>query len=155
LSGLACLQQPAVDPARLAHYRRTGDWAGAMTETLPDLMRLGDVLGRLRGVIGRTALLQHLARVPVFAGGPTHGRGGRRYVFTPDQYRRLVESLSCPSELSAAAVAHCSMSAAPSAARAFTNARALAMQLLQKPTEPTVRPNSGSVASTGRGQSSH
>jgi hypothetical protein len=40
--------------------------------------------------------LQHLANVPIFAGGPTHGRCGRRYVFTPAQYGRLVESLSCP-----------------------------------------------------------
>ena len=63
---------------------------------LPDLMDLRDVLVRLRGKIGRTALLEHLAAYPVFAGEPTHGRLGRRYRFTPDQYVRLVESLAKP-----------------------------------------------------------
>ena len=43
---------------------------------LPDLMSLADVLKRLDGVIGRTALLRHLADVPMFAGGPTHSRMG-------------------------------------------------------------------------------
>ena len=39
---------------------------------MPDpLHTLADVLARYHGRIGRTALLRHLAAVPVYAGGPT------------------------------------------------------------------------------------
>ncbi len=56
-----------------------------MADPVPELQTLPEVLDRLRGKIGRTGLLAHLEAVPVFAGGPTHGRHGRRYMFTADQ----------------------------------------------------------------------
>jgi len=105
---------------------------------LPDLMTLAHVLARLKGVIGRTALLQHLQGVPVFNGGPTHGRLGRtvpadlkrphktdadhrRYVFTPDQYRRLIASLAAPP----LGVPPAAVPALPSADRAYERVLAL------------------------------
>ena len=58
------------------------------------LIKLADVLDRQRGVIGRAALLQRPADAPMFAGGPTLGRFGCRYVFTPAQYGRLIARFS-------------------------------------------------------------
>jgi len=67
-----------------------------MQADLPELMTLRDVLKRLKGKVGRTALLAHLAKVPTFFGDPTHGRLGRRYLFTAAQYRTLIASLAAP-----------------------------------------------------------
>ena len=103
-----------------------------MTEgpDLPDLMTLNDVLARLRGKIGRTTLLQHLATVPVYAGKPTHGRLGRRFRFTQAQYANLVESLAVPPPPRAPNGA---MPAFPSEDRAYERVQALTAKLLRKP----------------------
>lgn len=71
-----------------------------MTEQLPgavpDLMTLLDVLARLKGKVGRTALLKHLKSVPEYGGGATYGRCGRKYYFTAAQYDRLIDSIAAP-----------------------------------------------------------
>jgi hypothetical protein len=101
-----------------------------MAEPLPDLMNLQQVLERLRGTVGRSRLLDHLAAFPMFAGGATHGRLGRKYVFSPEQYRRLVESLSQPRQPAAIRYPNAPL---PNADRAYASARALADRLLQNP----------------------
>ncbi|GCD48761.1 hypothetical protein SRCM100623_01723 [Acetobacter pasteurianus] len=58
-----------------------------MGETLPDLMTTKDVL---------TRLLEHLE----YNGGPTHRRWGKKFVFFPDDYQRLIESMKYPSNSS-------------------------------------------------------
>lgn len=71
-----------------------------MGKVLPDLMTLPDVLERLRGKIGRTRLLEHLRGCPEYNGGPTHRKWGKKFVFSPHDYRRLIESMECHSSLS-------------------------------------------------------
>lgn len=58
-----------------------------------ELLTFPDVLARLKGACGRTWLLNHLASVPEFDGGPTHRRVGRKIVFLPADFERLLESL--------------------------------------------------------------
>jgi hypothetical protein len=61
-----------------------------------DLMTMADVLERLKGRMGRTNLIAHLQAHPVYAGGPTHRKNGRKILFTQGDYGRLIESLACP-----------------------------------------------------------
>ena len=110
-------------------------------------MTLEAALEALRGVIGRTALLQHLRDVPLWHGKPTHGRNGRKYLFTAAQYATLLESFSCRSASSNVPEDRRSTSAAPSEAKAVSRAQALIDQILQRPT------GSSGKARSGNGQS--
>ena len=62
-------------------------------------MGLKEVLVRLKGLRGRTFLLDHLKAVPVYNGGATHRRWGNRFVFYEADFQRLLDSLEkCPSK---------------------------------------------------------
>lgn len=60
------------------------------------VLTLRQVLDQLRGLVGKTKLLQHLAEHPEHQGGPTHRRWGNRIVFYPEDLPRLRGSLECP-----------------------------------------------------------
>lgn len=123
-----------------------------MAETLPDLMRLSDVLKRLRGIVGRTYLLNHLRDYPEFNGQPTHRRIGGKLVVRAEDYPRLLESLECRSKSSNAKEGKRFTSVVPSAEKAFTNAQTLLTRNLQKLSGPKERRNSGRQASTANGR---
>lgn len=59
-------------------------------------MTMAEVLERLRGRMGRTNLIAHLKKHPVYAGGPTHRKNGRKVLFTEGDYGRLIDSLAAP-----------------------------------------------------------
>ena len=75
-----------------------------MGETLPDLMTLPDVLERLKGIVGRTFILQHLKEHPEHKGKPTHRRIGRRIIVYAEDLPRLLDSSECRSKPSNAPV---------------------------------------------------
>ena len=93
---------------------------------------------------GRTFLLEHLKRWPVYAGGPTHRKIGNRYLFYPDDLARLKESFAChASEAAGLALKSSpakepprSTSAAPSPDAQFTKAQAQIRRLLPKRSGP-------------------
>lgn len=64
-----------------------------MTDLFPTLLTLAQVLERMKGIVGRTYLLQHLRMVPEFEGRPTHRRVAGRIVFYPEDVRCLLASL--------------------------------------------------------------
>ncbi len=64
-----------------------------MTDPFPTLLTLAQVLERLKGIVGRTYLLQHLSCMPQFESHPTHRRIGRRIVFYPEDIQYLLASL--------------------------------------------------------------
>lgn len=64
----------------------------------PSLFTLADVVRQLRGAIGKTNLVRHLKAVPRFAGGPTHRKNGAKYLFTPEDVARIIESLAVASD---------------------------------------------------------
>lgn len=123
-----------------------------MGETLPDLMTLPDVLERLRGVVGRTYLLQHLRDHPEFNGKPTHRRIGGKLVVRAEDYPRLLESLECRSKSSNAKEGKRYTSVVPSAEKAFTNAQTLLTRNLQKLSAPKERRNSGRQVFMAKGR---
>lgn len=89
---------------------------------LGQVFTLREVLLELRGLVGKTKLLAHLAEHPEHQGGPTHRRWGNRIVFYPEDLPRLRGSLECPSRSSAGRARPCSTSAAPSEDKAFSRA---------------------------------
>lgn len=64
-----------------------------MTDSFPTLLTLAQALERLKGIVGRTYLLQHLRMVPEFEGRPTHRRMAGRIVFYPEDVQSLLTSL--------------------------------------------------------------
>jgi len=120
-----------------------------MPPDVPELMTLAEVLDRLRGKIARTALLEHLQAVPIFAGGPTHGRHGRRYLFTAAQYGRLVESLACPPAPGQYATRSRPTPAPPSESHSSTRARKLVDDLLRKPAHSARPPSAAQKSRRG------
>src|SRR5687768_13007784 len=56
-------------------------------------LTMREALERLKGVCGRSWLRNHLDSVPEFGGGPTHRRIGKKIVFLPADWLRLLESL--------------------------------------------------------------
>jgi hypothetical protein len=98
---------------------------------VPDFLTLREVLARLP--CGRTFLLGHLARHPMYGGAPTHRRIAGRIVFTEPDLARLMETFApCLSASSSAPEAPRSTFAAPSAEREFARAMALATKGLRK-----------------------
>ena len=57
------------------------------------LWSLADVLDRLGGRVGRTFLLQHIRRIPVYGGGPTHLRAGRKLLWRPADSTGFLKAL--------------------------------------------------------------
>ncbi len=125
-----------------------------MSDALPHILTLTDVLTYLHGRIGRTKLLEHLRDTPMHAGAPTHRRwGARRIVFYPDDVKRLIESLECPSKSSHVPVAITSISAEPSGEKAFSKALKHLTQLKQKNSGRTGKRSYGKKVSMERRQS--
>lgn len=119
---------------------------------IPKLLRVSDVLERLRGTIGRSKLLEHLKNYPEHNGAPTHRRIVGRIVFHPDDIIRLIDSLECHSKSSHAPAEKRSTYAVPSADKAYLSALALLTPTKQKRLEPNARQNSGLNPSTASGQ---
>lgn len=87
----------------------------------PKLMTFDQVLKNLQGIRGRTFLLDHLKNTPLHAGGPTHRRFGRRIVFYPEDYERLLQSLENQPEPVKDPARNSSSRAPPSAEKAYLN----------------------------------
>lgn len=121
-----------------------------MGEVLPDLMTLKDVLSRLHGTIKEKTLRKHLSETPIYGGGPTHRRWGRKFVFRNDDFKRLLDSLECRSKSSPAKIANISMSVEPSAEKAFLRAQELLTRNRRKHTGPKENMNSGRRVSLAR-----
>ncbi|ANA13388.1 hypothetical protein [Acetobacter oryzifermentans] len=96
-----------------------------MTDLFPTLLTLAQVLEHLKGIVGRTYLLQHLRMVPEFEGHPTHRRIGRRIVFYPADVQCLLSSLE---ERPERPLRHSHSSFEPSADKAYDKA----VKLLKK-----------------------
>jgi hypothetical protein len=85
---------------------------------VPALFDLAEALRRLR--CGRTFLLAHLTANPLHAGKPTHRRVGRRIMFTPDDFARLLETFTpAAAEPVEPAARGRAVAAPPSADRAY------------------------------------
>ena len=123
--------------------RRSWTWEVMMSEALPALMTLSDVLERLKGIVGRTFILQHLKEHPEHKGKPTHRRIGRRIIVYAEDFPRLLESLECRSKSSNAQAVKRSMCAEPSADRAYMKAQELITKSRQRLTEQREKRNSG------------
>lgn len=115
---------------------------------------LAEALESLKGVCGRTRLLDHLNTTPQFEGGPTHRRAGRKYVFYPDDLVRLRESL-CRSRSLPEKEARTSISAVPSEERLFLRVQELATRPSRKKSARNAKPNSGNVVSMAPNLSRH
>lgn len=59
---------------------------------------LRQVLEALKGVCGRSRLLEHLSQYPVYDGAPTHHRIGNKIVFFTEDLVVLKASLARPPE---------------------------------------------------------
>ncbi|MGO3517998.1 MAG: hypothetical protein ACTINM_05820 [Acetobacter cibinongensis] len=114
-----------------------------MAETLPDLMTISDVLSRLKGKIGRCRLVDHLKANPEYAGGPTHRRWGKKYLFSPGDYERLIESIECRSSSSRHQNQKTSTCAALSPGKAYLKARERLINGLQTKSGGKEKRNSG------------
>ncbi|WP_238331238.1 MULTISPECIES: hypothetical protein [Acetobacter] len=114
-----------------------------MGEALPDLMTTKDVLTRLNGRIGRTRLLEHLRKHPEYNGGPTHRRWGKKFVFSPDDYQRLIESMECPSSSSRSPTRKTFLSGGRSGVSEYWKVRAQQTAASQKNTGQKERRSSG------------
>lgn len=121
-----------------------------MGEVLPDLMTLKDVLLRLHGTIKEKTLRKHLSETPIYGGGPTHRRWGRKFVFRNDDFKRLLDSLECRSKSSPVKIVNISMSVEPSAEKAFLRAQELLTRNRRKRTELKESMNSGQRVSLAR-----
>ena len=64
-----------------------------MTDPFPTLLTLAQVMERLKGIVGRTYLLQHLSCMPQFERHPTHWRTGRRIAYHPEDIQYLLATL--------------------------------------------------------------
>ena len=114
-----------------------------MGDELSNLLMMKDLLLRLSGKIGETRLRKHLQETPVFAGGPTHRRWGKKIVFSGDDIERLLKSLECPSKLSVAPAANTFTSVEPSAEKAYLRAQALLTKSKPKHTGQNARRSFG------------
>lgn len=124
-----------------------------MSEALPAIMTLSDVLSHLQGRIGRTKLLSHLSVFPLHEGAPTHRRWGRKYIFHPDDYERLIASLECPSKSSPERDRIISTSAELSEEKAYLRALELVTPRKQKSSGPSARPSFGRKPSMAKRRS--
>jgi hypothetical protein len=123
-----------------------------MTDT--HLLTMAEVEQRLRGRMGRKRIIAQLNVYPVYAGGPTHSRNGRKYLLTEEQFSRFIRSLECRSASSATPDRPASTSAGPSAERQFMRAQALIAQLLPSNTARAEKPKSMNKPSTAGAQAS-
>ena len=108
-----------------------------------ELMTLKDVLIKLKGIVGKTYLSQHLRDYPEYNGQPTHRRIGGKIIFYPEDLTRLIESLECRSKSSHAKEGKHYTSVEPSADRAYTKAQAQITRSMQRLTERKGKRNSG------------
>ncbi len=95
-------------------------------------MTLQEVTTRLQGRIGRTNLLHHLRANPFYAGGPTHRKNGSKFLFTPGDYARMLESLSCPAALPSKSSRAPARRRSTSEARSPASAYSRALELLKQ-----------------------
>lgn len=114
-----------------------------MSETITPLMNLADALLQLKGVIGRTRLLQHLKETPEFHGQPTHRRISGKIFFRRGDIERVIESLECRSRSSNGKARMRSICAAPSEDKAYSKALELLTQNKQKLSAPKEKRNFG------------
>ncbi|MCP1196231.1 hypothetical protein ACLEIY_10400 [Acetobacter tropicalis] len=124
-----------------------------MGETLPDLMTIKDVLSRLKGKIGRSRLVKHLHETPEYNGGPTHRKWGAKYLFSAQDYERLIESIECPSSSSKHQNRKTCISAALSPAKAYSKALERLTEGSQRKSGASAKRNSGTKQFMGSVQS--
>ncbi|WP_415439530.1 hypothetical protein [Acetobacter orientalis] len=110
---------------------------------LPDLMTVPDVLERLKGKVGRTRLLEHLKRTPHYNGGPTFRWWGKKFIFSPEDYQRLIESMECHSSSPRSSTRKTGLSVGLSRAGEYWKVREQQTKNRQRNTEESAKPSFG------------